>query len=721
MPILGGSPLGLIQVESRPTRDGMSTFNGGRSRNVNVNLYNAGKEADKEKIVKTKQPKGSDKGGAFSLFTGASFIKPWANIQYANGANPIPKINTDGYTGVSRRTLHNNDVYDTSILNIIEKTSGTMARLRPTDFAYLKNLGVYPNNRLVIARRFSSPQQDDIFISGNSPLAILITWRTPDEDFLEISFGEKWADAKASFTELLNNITTDLLGGKKASSIIGGLGAIPLPGWSEALQRQVLNSLGIVDGNFSSPAGDPNLIKEAKRRDTVPYGEAGSGLKCTVNVKMIVEYEQKFISGIDPTIAYQDLIQNALRFSTSVSRDWGLTGNAAKTLMRWVNDPGAMVSEIASAIEGALEKAKEEVLAALQLEIDEASDNDPNAPAEPEDGESEKEQLTKTKDKIEKVLKKVIKAMTGSLKETIRKYREEVYGIAKALSGLPSTPWHVTIGNPLRPIFCAGDLYMSDNMNLTLGSTLAFNDLPSSIKLDFILTNARPWGLQEIFAKFNTGNLRQVNTINDASSLPGNEKLSDGTYNQKIDNSKPNPEKPQATDVTPNNNPVTGNPGQSVNIASNPLWETGQLQNSQTREGNLNLAVNTNPNSTQGAVSPNSDVLTKTAVNPQENGVVPTKQGTGADLANQTNVNDADPVTNANANSARGYTYTYEFIQDQQANTSNSETTVPVHRVIVKDKDGNIVLTTPWEMTGNPLAERKEKLIEDAKKAANDF
>ena len=40
MPVLGGSPLGLIGVKSGPTADGMSTFNGGKSRNLNVNLYN---------------------------------------------------------------------------------------------------------------------------------------------------------------------------------------------------------------------------------------------------------------------------------------------------------------------------------------------------------------------------------------------------------------------------------------------------------------------------------------------------------------------------------------------------------------------------------------------------------------------------------------------------------------------------------------------------------
>jgi hypothetical protein len=52
-------------------------------------------------------------------------------------------------------------------------------------------------------------------------------------------------------------------------------------------------------------------------------------------------------------------------------------------------------------------------------------------------------------------------------------------------------------------------MYTQD-VKLTLGPTLAFNDLPSSIKVNFTLTNARPWGLDEIMAKFNSGYLRSV-------------------------------------------------------------------------------------------------------------------------------------------------------------------------------------------------------------------
>ena len=150
MAILGGSPLGLIGVLSTPSRDGMSTFNAGKSRNVNINKYNTGKATE-----------GSSKAGMVSLFSGGSQIKAWANVG-AVGTEKDTSGLKDDFKGTSRTSLHNNDVYDTSLLNIIEKLSSTSAALRPSDFAYLKNLGVYPNNRLIIARRFASPLQDNI-------------------------------------------------------------------------------------------------------------------------------------------------------------------------------------------------------------------------------------------------------------------------------------------------------------------------------------------------------------------------------------------------------------------------------------------------------------------------------------------------------------------------------------------------------------------------------
>jgi hypothetical protein len=599
MAVLGGSPLGLVGVLSTPTRDGISTFNGGRTRNVNVNLYNGGKETDKDKLRKANSGR---KAGMFSLFTGGNLVKAWPNAGKV-GADDTTMGIDDNYGGVTRTTLHNNDVYDTSVLNIVEKTAGTKAALRPSDFAYLKYLGVYPNNRLMIARRFPSAINDNIFVKGGGPMSILITWRKPDEDFFDISFGEEWEDAKADFTQVLNNIGTDVLKLSPLGGVAGAaFGGVPLPGFTEQLNRFVLEKIGIYESGASSellPAGNPNLIKAAKRRKTVDPGVAGSGLTCTVSVKFVCEYEQKFISGIDPTIVYMDILGNAARFGTSHHDSYGLSGKFGKKIKGWVDNPKSILDDILRGVKEGLAQAKLEMSKIIAKQYDdqiaEAKTKESDAEAVPEgEEETESQRLEKEKkkeventDKMLKPVDVIINKLGSSVAATVRKYREEIYGIVNALSLSPSTPYHVTIGNPLRPVFCSGDMYTS-TVNLTLGKTLAFNDLPSDIKMEFTLQNARPWGLAEIMAKFNTGHLRTINATKDFRSTSPQEDVQSSGYQYTVGSQ---------SGISPN----TSNSGDQ-NAPNQGNTGGGNVNNLTTKENTNQNLINSDPNSSLGAV-----------------------------------------------------------------------------------------------------------------------
>jgi hypothetical protein len=596
MAILGGSPLGLIGVLSTPTRDGMSTFNGGRSRNVNVNLYNFGKEGNQERLSRTNN-KG---GGHFSVFTGSNIIRPWPGIGTI-GKDKVTLGIDDNYKGIVRRTLHNDEVYDTSVLNIIEKLAGTSAALRPSDFAYLKKVGVYSNNRLVIARRFAGPVTDDIYSKSQLPLAVMICWRKEDEDFIEINFGEEWVAAEVDFTDLLNNMAKDFTASDKTGTALGAaLGAIPLPGFTENITRELLTRLGILSENGDIlPAGNPNLIKEAKRRKTIDYGQPGSGLKCTVSIKMTVEYEQKFISGIDPTIVFQDIIANALRFGTSPSSNYGLSGEFGKRVEGWVSNPGKIITDFTKAIKESIESAKTSIKDAINTEFEKKQSS--TTETTEETTEETKARIEAEKKSALDILKKVTAFSEDTIKKTVGKYKEEIVGIIKSLSGAPSTPWHVTIGNPLRPIFCSGDLY-TDAVVLNMGPTLAFNDLPSYITLDFTLTNARPWGAQEIMAKFNSGYLRVVNMQKDASAVPVNETTS------------PNNLSEQPAGIGQTASLVDSNPDAAISNNANNIGGSASVPNSgipptTTKENQEQLTVNSDPNSNnppvQGETTPN--------------------------------------------------------------------------------------------------------------------
>jgi len=604
MPVLGGSPLGLIGVKSGPTSDGMSTFNGGKSRNLNVNLYNSGREADKAKLKKAGL---SRKDGAFSVFSGGAAVKAWGNINTTGKEENAGLGTDDSYNGITRKTLHNNDVYDTSILNIVEKTSGSAAALRPSDFAYLKNLGVYPNNRLIVCRRFAGPQIDNIFGIKSNPTVVLISWRIPGEDFLDISFGEQWEAAQADFTDIINGIGQDLL----KMSPLGGAGgelfnAIPLPGWSETLTRIVLAKIGVYEQNAGGdrlPAGNPNLIKEAKRRKTVAQGEAGSGLDCKVQIKVTVEYEQKFISGIDPTIVYMDILQNALRFGTSPSDNYGLRGGFGASIIAAVKNPKILLNKVVSALREAVTEVVKTVTEFFKQFVDEAAaasaeadaavaaggEEDPEESGSPDPAELQREADEKKKalenaKKASDLITNFFNTIGSALSKTVNKYEEAVKGVVYALTGMASTPWHVTIGNPLRPIFCSGDMYTT-TVQLTMGSTLAFNDLPANIKIDFTLENARPWGLQEIMAKFNTGNIRTVNVVKDVTMLNPSEALSENAYHYATQSG----ETPPGNEIPPGG----GTPGTNPTAATNDTT---------SKEGLGNTSVNSNPNSSDPAV-----------------------------------------------------------------------------------------------------------------------
>ena len=530
MALLGGSPLGLIGVRSLPTSDGMSTFNGGASRKISVNSYN--NATNGQMNATTGNFSGSV--GTRSLFSGSpsASLAPYGNVGKLGTTTGGGMDMSGPYKGIKRSSLHNNTVYDTSLLNIIEQLSGTQAELRPSDFAYLKDVGVFPNNRLMIARRFASPHHDNIFLKGlatGQPLAIMISWKPQGEDFVKITFGEKWEDADADFKNVLDSLGEDFLGKTLGQKIGGGLAVVPLPGFTETIQRTVLKKLGIIDDSDETPlpAGNPNLIKLAKRRQTIKSETAGSGLNCTVSIQMVCEWEQKFISGIDPTIAWQDILGKILTFATSRSNNYGLKDSFEKTITTWMDYPERIVEDMVSYIKLGLDKA----ITSIQEMIDGIKET-----LAPQDDKSkaarEKETAEKNKTKLEEIsaegyAQKLVDGLKDGLSRQLKKYKIAIEGIARSLSGAPSTPWHITIGNPLRPVFCAGDMYMDQDLALDLGPTLAFNDLPSNIKATFTLTNARPWGLQEISAKFNAGSIRVVTTMKDANDLNHGETLQD--------------------------------------------------------------------------------------------------------------------------------------------------------------------------------------------------
>ena len=519
MAILGGSPLGLVGVKSRPDNNGKSSlpWNG---KSISVDRYNNSKTTWREytdnpgsgdqPASKTEGAKNRSSISIFSRRNQASTFTPWPGLSTKWG-DLSPDVNKEG---IKPSPLHSDDLYDTSILNILKKLEGTNAELRASHFAYLKNVGVFPNNRLMIARRFETGMKSgsNIFGKGSPAMAVMISWVKQEENFIELTFGEEWTEAEADFTAILNEFGDDFTKGSKlGEKLEGGLNSIPLPGFTETLQRFVWSKMGIFNPGAEQyiPQGEPNLIKTAKRRKLLPASEPGSGLRCSFSIKMECEWEQKFISGLDPTIAWLDIINEILRFGTSVSKTFGLSSAVQDKVMGYVNNPQKLIEDIITAVVDGVKQIKENFTTAID---DFMSSQDPPEEKEktPAEIEADKEkQKNSFSDIVDNMFNAISDLSSTLLRNIVGKYKERILGVFSSLTGNPSGPWHISIGNPMRPIFSSGDMLAGD-VTLTLGPTLAYNDLPSSIKASFTMTPARPLGLQEIFARFNSGHLRAV-------------------------------------------------------------------------------------------------------------------------------------------------------------------------------------------------------------------
>ena len=421
---------------------------------------------------------------------------------------PIKSNDNDGQASKEisevNKNPHTNDIYDVTTQAIVDWSTVQQPAIKLTakDFAYLRLLGVYPNNRLIVCRKFGNPIGNDLSAKGvTSPVSTIVTWRLPGEDFFDISFGEKWTDAETDFKEILENIQKKITGGAGLGDLGGaGGGVLPLPGFTEIWQRQVMAQMGIIDkeGADIIPAGNPNLIKEAKQRVLIDDGKGGSGLECKISVKVVAEYEQKFIGGLDPTKAFYDIIGNIAKFGTQNSLFYLNGGGAAsekakKFLADLKKNPREAIVKLLKDTIAAIKKLKDTILNALGL-----------GPEKDDDQKKKEEESKKNGTEGSNIFTTLMNTLLDAISGMVKRFEVRILGVLNALTGQASGTYHVTIGNPKRPLFCSGDMIVSD-VNIKFGEVLAFNDLPSRITAEFTMTNARALGLQEIMERFAQG------------------------------------------------------------------------------------------------------------------------------------------------------------------------------------------------------------------------
>jgi len=381
-------------------------------------------------------------------------------------------------------------------------------RLRAADFAYLKDLGVYPINRLWILRRFpdNCVVPNNLLEWGNNaiePVSTIVGWIKDREDaeFLSVSFHEVWIDQNNMIDKVIGEILKNEFG-------LAGDKVMSVPGWGQGVLFGMLQAMGFTDdfNAFNVVTGDPNVLRVGKMRDI-----NNQGLVSKMNVELNTCYEQKYINGIDPGMAMMDIISNLAKLGTSDQKFiLSSTNEVIKQFINNVNNTvglGAWIDLMQKLIDG--------FIGGVQKFIDQMKSNPPAEQEQPapsnntdNDSKSKDESNPITAAAVESklgVMKNVLSNLTNSLLAgTVYKYRWPMKGTIGLMTGISTTPWHLTVGNPYSPIINIGNIVVND-VNIKLSNDLGFNDMPARIDVNVQIDFGRPLGKQEIEKMFNNG------------------------------------------------------------------------------------------------------------------------------------------------------------------------------------------------------------------------
>lgn len=427
-------------------------------------------------------------------------------------------VGTDKIKNHIKTKVYKNETDENDYIRLLSDFNGTTSdtvalKLRPADFAYLKKLGVYPINRLMILRRFP----EGVYVPNNlaswknpvEPISTVVGWVDEgNEEMFSVNFNERWGTSKQMLHELFGQILENEL------PAVGKMKPVPSAGWSQGLLFGFLQKAGLVSDEYSFtniPAGDPNVLQEAAMRE----GGMGGGaswdytLESDIKVTFETEYEQKFIGDIDPGSALLDIINNVIRMGTSDVKYILKNSKFMSSLIQAANSKGTdqlnawvhVISEFVGAIaEGLKELAGEGVEIAKQTVTGDAN----------------------------KALNALTTLGNTFLTATVGKYKIPLNASIGVMTGVNTAPWHLTIGNPYSPILTAANIVV-DTVDVKMNNSLGFNDMPTGFKLNIGLKLGRNLGGQEIFRMFNNTYFRYYKNVSNKATTFGEMSANDNS------------------------------------------------------------------------------------------------------------------------------------------------------------------------------------------------
>lgn len=418
-------------------------------------------------------------------------------------------VENSGIQNQLKTTIYEDDNSKNPYIKILNKfktppnTPGAGLNIKASDLAYLKDLGVYPINRMAILRRYP----DGSFVPENleemsiQPLSTVIGWIKEDQSFPTINFQETWGKTNKRFDVKLKEIIEKQFSkGGSTTSII------PIPDFAQAIlfesyKRADLTDTGYGDDNFelyddkefgnwglnNIPIGDPNVLQEAPFRDPETQN-----IVSNISFELETTYEQKLLGDVDPGSAMLDILDNLFAMGTSNMRYYWSENSpsilkareATKNSGNDINAWWIFISEIMSGFWSSIQSLFDDVKATGKDIFESITDP-----------------TIKTKDVLSGDISSLLKTIITS---TLAIHRFELRGTIELMTGgkTSSTPWHLTLGNPLSPWISTPHIII-DSATIDTSTEMGFNDQPQWIKVKFSCKLSRSLGKQELLRLFN--------------------------------------------------------------------------------------------------------------------------------------------------------------------------------------------------------------------------
>ena len=356
------------------------------------------------------------------------------------------------------------------------------------DFLYCKHYGKVPNNHLITLRRFGMPVVDNL-INANKmttpDIGRLVGYMDGDsnklDDLLKFSVKLAWKEHKAKIETLQGSS----YGGSGQGNLLGKILSVTDTKGSNTERQGLQNANHDPYSNMTNKTLGPiNVVDKMMVRER--------GLIFDQSIKLVFEYEMRSIDGINGKIAMLDLLMNVLACTYNRGDFWG--GAIRYTGGKKTSNPLAGQDGMAKLAAGDYGGFLDSLTSGFSNRM-----ND----------------LTGGKGLSLDGIGNAIKSVGGNIASRAAGGAMEKMGRPQAqatmalLTGEDTGEWHVTIGNPSRPILAIGNMILEGTTIQFMGP-LDKDDFPTKLKVECSLKPARPRDRDDVQMMFVPNNQERL-------------------------------------------------------------------------------------------------------------------------------------------------------------------------------------------------------------------